>query len=192
MLAPRLLAVLCLVAACSGGDHADPVIDAAIDAPPGSTSVTFRLSYESDVPDSIFVQSGTESGGQGWVTIRTAAGAPLTFVHDCGVCNCDECGACAVCGIGQPVVTEIGRGMHLDWTWDARLFAAGVCPGNGLACETGSALPAGNYVARFCWSWSADGVGPGHHIGPVSCADEPFTWPLPAAAPVEHALCACG
>lgn len=184
--------LLALLAACSGGSEPeDTAIDAAIDSAT-TGAVTFRLSYQSDVPDSIFVQSSTEAGGQGWLTVRTAAGAPLDILDDCGVCDCGQCGACPVCGLAQPEVVEIAHGAHLDWTWDAVVHALGSCSAGGPSCEQPQALPAGSYIARFCWSWSSDGVGPGHHVGPLTCADQPFSWPLPAAAPVEHALCACG
>lgn len=179
-------------AACSdGGARAQP--DAALDAAAGG-AITFRLSYDSDVPDPIYVQSGTEVGGQGWLTVHPAGGgAPLDILDDCGVCNCGACDPCPVCGIAQPQVDAIARGAHLDWTWDATTFAAGTCTTGGRACEQPTPLPAAAYLARFCWSLTTDGVGPGHHVGALTCADQPFTYPLAAGAPpVEHHECACG
>lgn len=180
---------IAFLAACGDGSQAPP-----IDAPPTPTTLTFRLSYRSDVPDSIYVQSGTELGGQGWLTVRTLAGVDLTILDDCGVCNCDSCDPCAVCGAGRPEVTEIPRDGHLDWTWDTRVFGPGTCAGTGGTCEASTAIAPGPYLARFCWSTTTDGVGPGHHVGALTCAEEPFdVAPAgPPPAPVEHEECACG
>jgi hypothetical protein len=189
------IAVLALagLGACGEGDASsvDAALDAAADAPVVPGPLIFRLSYRSDVPDSIFVQSGTELGGQGWLSVRTPGGDALAILDDCGRCNCDACDPCAVCGAGLPEVTEIPADGHLDWTWDARVFGAGTCPTSGMACEASTPLAPGAYVARFCWSWTSDGVGSGHHVGPLVCRDEPFTFP-PAAQPIEHEECACG
>lgn len=184
--------VVIALVGCGGGDDA-AAVDAAVDGPlPGS--LTFRLAYDSDVPDSIFVQSATGFGGQGWLTVRPVGGAELAILDDCGRCNCDSCDPCAVCGVGLTEVTEIPRGGHLDWTWDTSVFGAGTCAGTGGSCERATPLAPGAYLARFCWSFTSDGVGVGHQIGPVTCADEAFSFP-PAASPpppIEHAECACG
>ncbi|MEZ4400881.1 MAG: hypothetical protein R3B06_12725 [Kofleriaceae bacterium] len=186
-----------LIAACGGGGEPatiDATVDtSSIDAAPAAP-VTFRLSYQSDVPDSIFVQAGTEVGGQGWLAVLAPGGDMLTILDSCGLCDCAACGQCPVCGIGQPVVTELPRGASIDWTWDARVFTAGTCAASSMACETAATLAPGAYVARFCWSATSDGVGPGHHVGPLQCADEPFVYPPPAGpvVPVEHVECACG
>ena len=155
----------------------------------------FRLSYDSDVPDSIFVQSGTELGGQGWLTVHPAGGGDLRILGDCGRCDCDACDPCAVCGAGLPEVIEIPRGGHHDWTWDTRAYADATCPTTGGACEAAAVVAPGAYVATFCWSFTSDGVGVGHHVGPLTCADEPFVIPVTPPGPptvVEHAFCACG
>ena len=186
------LAILVILAAC-GSSNDEPVIDAAVDAPLTGGSVRFRMSYQSDVPDSIFVQSGTELGGQGWLSVRSPGGSDLAILDNCGLCNCDSCDPCPVCGAGQPEVTEILRGGHLDWTWDGHVFALATCASGSNACEDARMVPAGRYLAHFCWSFTSDGVGPNHHVGPLTCADEPFMLPDALhAEPVEHALCACG
>ena len=76
--------------ACSGGGGASAVDAVTIDTPVVAPDpVTFRLSYQSDVPDSIYVQSGTEAGGQGWLSVRPAGGGPaLVILDDCGRCDC--------------------------------------------------------------------------------------------------------
>lgn len=188
-----VLLVVVLLAAC-GDDRA--VV--AVDATPAPDRLTFRLSYRSDVPDSIYVQDGTEAGGQAWLTVRPVGGDALAILDDCGRCDCASCDACAVCGIGLPVVVEIPHDTHLDWSWDTAVYRPGTCPTSGQSCEHAEPLPAGDYLARFCWSFQSDGVGPGHHVGPLTCADEPFPFPPPAESPpappppIEHAFCACG
>ena len=176
---------------CGGGGTDVLSVDASDDAV-AAGPVTFRLSYQSDVSDSIFVQSGTEFGGQGWVRVRTVAGTDLPILDDCGRCDCASCDACAVCGVGRPEVTAVASGAAIEWTWDGNLFNSGNCPMTGIGCETAVPLPAGNYVAVFCWSWMSDGVGPDHHVGNLTCGDVPFVYPLPAATVVEHHECACG
>lgn len=181
------------LAGCGGGQD-QPVIDApTLDAAPPE-AITFRLSYQSDVPDSIFVQSGTGAGGQGWLTIHPVGGGPaLAILDDCGLCDCASCGSCPVCGQAQPEVTELARGTALDWSWDVRVFERETCSTSNLTCERATFLAPGDYIARFCWSLTSDGVGPNHHVGPLVCADEPLVFPRPAAAPpIEHAECACG
>lgn len=188
----RVLVVVAVAALAGCGDDQGP---GTVDAAPTPTSLIFRLSYQSDIADSIYVQGGTEAGGQAWLTVRPVGGDALPILDDCGVCACADCGACAVCGLGLPVVVEIARGAQLDWIWDASVYHPATCPSSSLGCERAEPLPAGAYLARFCWSWEADGVGTGHHVGPVTCADEPFAFPPPAAsppAPITHAVCACG
>jgi hypothetical protein len=190
ILALVLAPSLALLAACGDDDGAAPSIDAA----PAATSVTFRLDYRSDVPDSIFVQSGTEAGGQGWLTVRDGTGDTLAILDDCGVCNCDACDPCAVCGVGRPEVTEIPRDGHVEWSWEGTVFSSTTCATGGLGCEAATPPPAGSYSAHFCWSTIADGVGPDHHVGPLTCADQTFelTPAGPSPATVVHEECACG
>lgn len=184
------------LAGCGGDDDGGVIVDAAVGTPdaPLSERVVFRLAYDSDVDDMIYVQTGTEAGGQGWLRVLDGAGSELRILDDCGQCNCDQCDPCAVCGAGLPVVTAIPRGGSVEWSWDYRVFGGGTCATTGQSCEAASLVAQTSYTARFCWSYTASGVGTGHQVGELVCANEPFTFgpQPPAEQQVLHEECACG
>lgn len=153
-------------------------------APPGS--IVFRLS----VPDTPAMQSGVflqVEGDSPWLTLFDTGGNPVSST--CSLCLCGACNDCSVCGLGTlapPIVAQVDRAQHFDWTWEGKLYPP-IAKGCGLgwACQTQEPAPPGHYTAHFCYARSSDGVGPWHQTGAPQCEDATFDYP-PETGMVEH------
>lgn len=157
--------------------------------------LVFELSYATDTPggnDVIYAQSGAEPE---WIRIFDATGAEVRARASCGLCPCDSCGNCPVCGQGIPLAEPLQAGQSVRWRWDTQTHPLSRCATGGAACEASVTLPAGTYVARFCYGRSIIGIGPGGtQVQDVVCQDVPFRWPnvdVPDGV-IRHRVCDCG
>lgn len=157
--------------------------------------LVFELSYATDTPggsDVIYAQNGAEPE---WIRIFDATGAEVRARASCGLCPCDSCGNCPICGQGIPLAEPLQAGQAARWRWDTQTHPLSRCATGGAACEASLTLPAGTYVARFCYGRSIIGVGPGGtQVQDVVCQDVPFRWPnvdVPDGI-IRHRVCDCG
>lgn len=181
-------------------DAGRSVADAgAADAGSRPDALVFRLSFRSDVGagESIYAQQSTSAhDGPGWLSVRTAAGATVHIVGRCDICDCPTssggCLTCPVCGPPPDVVRELsGAGDLIEHRWDQVVHPSGSC-GPGAVCSAPpTPAPPGDYVATFCWSTEATGVGMGHTVGMSACDDVPFRLPDDDGV-VEDPVCFCG
>ncbi len=142
---------------------------AAVPAP-----VSFGISYTTDIPESVWVQSGDDLGLPGWVDVRDDDDLPVWLFDRCDIPICDEGGG--ACGQALPQVLDVtqgGYGGQVFVTWDGHrraLVASGDCLERVPA-------PPGDYVARFCFGWSVTEPGPGGEVLDPWCEEVPFTLP---------------
>lgn len=174
---------------------------ARLDAGTRPEGLVFRLSFRSDVggADSIFAQQSTSSReGPGWLSVRTAAGSSLAIVGRCDLCDCPtaggRCVGCPVCGPPPDFVVQLfGTGDLVEHRWDGLVHDTATCDSGELAlCSAPpTAAPPGDYVATFCWSTVATGVGMGAMVGMSTCDDVTFHLPDDDGV-VEDPVCFCG
>jgi hypothetical protein len=91
------------------------------------------------------------AGGEvGWVSV-TLAGVRVDLQERCDVPDCGV--PPAVCGMAVPMVRDLtaGGGRRVEFVWDGMWSVVD----SVARCETRRAAPAGDYVARFCWSREA-------------------------------------
>jgi hypothetical protein len=170
-------------AADDAADLADapdvPGGDDAGDSTAGPWPVRFVFRFISDIPESIWVNETDPAwvGGHWLVILRDSA--PIAKADNCGVCECEDCPACAVCGAPLPTVGEIPSGGSREWRWSGNEWRQTTCPGAPPAwCEEPVAAPAGSYAARFCWSTTVTGTPPSPaEVGELTCEDVPFDLP---------------
>lgn len=177
-----LVAIAISVLACSAPESteadAGTTADAGTSADAGAPgSITFRLRFVSDIPESIYLQTSGLAGHPEWITTLDAGANALKMFRPCEVCECGACDQCGVCGAAMPMVEAIESGADKTLEWTAVTFPWGSCS-QGRSCYRSSLLEPGGYTARFCWGSAADGTGPGHSIVGITCADVPFTFPV--------------
>ncbi|WP_373047461.1 hypothetical protein [Vulgatibacter sp.] len=153
-------------------------------ANPPERGATFELRRAASAGDAIYVQRSSEAGAPAWLELRAPDGTAVRFVEPCDLCPCDACG-CGVCGAAMPVVDELAPGASISFDWDGAFFPRSTCPGSSVACVDESPATAGTWTARFCWSTTTDGVGNGHHVGALDCAEATFRVPA-AGTTVAH------
>jgi len=172
-----------------GGSVPDSgVDDAGDDAGPPPNTILFRLSFISDVPESIWVNqtdSAWLAGGH-WLTI-TRGGATIRKAPACEQCMCDACPNCPICGAPCPTVDEVASGSSVEWEWSGLEYPSVPCPADqSQSCQQPTTAPAGSYSARFCWGLSYEGTPPcPAEITSEACQEVPFTVPDPDGL-VEH------
>lgn len=186
------LAAAAALPACGGRTESadgDGDTDADGDGSPAAEPITFRLHLVSDVPETLYVDvtdASRPTGGHFLAILR--GDEPIRKGDECASCPCDDCW-CAICGAPEPTVAELSTGGSVEWVWDGLERAAGTCDdGSAGRCEDEAPAPAGEYVARFCWSATVVGTPPAPaEIEGETCADEPFTIPEPDGL-VEHMI----
>jgi len=193
-----LLAVASTTPGCytSSGDTDDDVGDVAdvrpddggtdVPRPPYPTRFVLRL--VSDVPEIVYVAAWEASSTSGhWLTLLDG-GAVFRKAESCGICDCDECPACAMCGAPCMELTELTSGTgEVEYLWDGRRWESdGAC--GSMPCEDPDDVPAGTYTARFCWGDVRGGTLPCDEVlVGETCADVTFTLPDPDGV-VEHVI----
>ena len=153
------------------------------------TSTVFRLSFISDIPESIWAnETDVAWDGGHWLSIYRG-GTTIRKAKACEICSCDQCPNCPVCGAPCPTATEIASGAHLDWTWSGLEYPSSTCPASPSdTCLAETVAPPGDYVAWFCWGTGFDGTPPcPAEVTDVVCAEVPFQHPDPDGL-VEHVV----
>ncbi len=196
-------------AGASARDAASPARDAgsradaglALDAGPPPDGLVFRLSFRSKfgASESIYAQQSSSSrDGPGWLSVSGADGRRLDISGRCDICDCPTAGGrcmeCPRCGPPPDVVRLLtGAGDLIEQRWDGLVHTTGTCDSGELAiCAAPAAVaPPGEYVATFCWSQTATGVGMGHTVGMSTCDDVHFVLPDDDGV-VEDPVCFCG
>jgi hypothetical protein len=166
--------------------HADADSSAdAVDTPdstPAPWPVRFVLHFVSDVPGEELYVAGWDaaySGGH-WLLLFHD-GSPFSKSDNCGICPCDDCPGCPVCGPPCMEATHLVAGSWVDYLWDGRRWTSATCPAAPPAtCERVENGPAGAYTARFCYGTAVDVRGPcDETVLNITCQDVPFTLPDP-------------
>lgn len=173
----------------------------ARDAGPPPDGLVFRLSFRSKfgASETIYAQRSSSSReGPGWLTVRTAGGGALAIVGRCDLCDCPASGGacleCPRCGPPPDDVRQlVGTGDLIEHRWDGLVHTTGTCDAGELAlCSAPpTRAPPGDYVASFCWSTVATGVGMGHTVGMSTCDEVAFRLPDDDGV-VEDPVCFCG
>jgi hypothetical protein len=169
------LTALVFAGACESGTTERLVADAA----PSPGELTFRISYQASdpaaAPDEIFLVSDCSPS---WIRVLDANDNDVQIHSDCGVCSCDDCDACAVCGCAFLVEPLAQQGSR-DHEWNGMVHPVtnDLC---GFTCRTAEPLAAGAYTARFCYTLEDSGTD-------LHCVNETFDFPL-AAGIVEHVV----
>lgn len=157
------------------------------------TELTFRLIWNSDVlGDVAYAQSG---GGQTWINVYDAAGQDVVMDADCGLCPCDNCFSCALCGFAPVVSTPFGGPLGpMERIWDGTTHRQGRCgtsPGSNVACQDYQPLQPGRYTARFCFGYRTVQNRSGEFVDNPQCHDVEFDWPT-ANPVIVYEQCDCG
>jgi hypothetical protein len=174
----------------TASDGGDDTVDAGADARDASPddggtgpyATTFVFRFVSDIPESMWLEETDRSMGTGgfWVGVLRD-GEEIRTSNSCGICDCDECPSCAVCGAPCPTVVEVTHGGERRASWPGTEWVIRDCPrAAGTQCEAAVASPAGRYVARFCWGTGYDGTPPcPAELTDRHCADVEFDLPAP-------------
>jgi hypothetical protein len=154
--------------------------------PPFPTRFVLRL--VSDIPEVLYVAAWDSSSSWGhWLTLLDGTTA-MAKSHNCGICSCDDCPGCAVCGAPCMELTELVAGSSgVEYLWDGRRWTAdGTC--GGFPCEAPEPVPAGTYGAEFCWGTGRGGTLPcDESLVGEACANLTFTLPDPDGV-VEYVI----
>ena len=157
----------------------DAATDARPDSPTGPHPTRFVLRFISDIPETVYAAAWEASSTSGhWLGLLDGATA-MRKAESCGICDCVECPACAMCGAPCMELTAIENGGSVEYAWDGRRWVdAGTC--GSWTCEGPQPVPAGSYTARFCWGTGRGGSLPCDEIllG-ETCSDVTFTLPDP-------------
>ena len=132
-------------------------------------AVTFGIEASTDIPESLWVQSGDDLGLPAWVTV-TRDDAPVGLFDRCDIPICGEGGG--ACGQALPQVMDItgvdySGEVYLTWDGYERVLD------DSGDCLNRVPAPPGDYKAAFCLGWS-------HEDGVVKfpyCGEMPFTLP---------------
>lgn len=168
---------------------AEPTTTTTTSTPP-PTTVLFRLSFISDVEESIYVDETSPSwlSTGFWLGIVWPDGVNARKAPACELCMCDSCPNCPVCGAPCDTVTEIPTGESTEWLWDGMRYRTAECPSAPEPCQQPEAAPAGSYTAEFCWGLTYEGELPcPAQVVEVHCADVSFTYP-DSDGLVEHVV----
>ena len=170
-----------------GRADADAVPDVAdvadiTDTTPAPWPVRFVLHFISDVPgEELYVAAWDAAYSSGhWLSL-SYDGSPFQKADSCGVCQCDDCPACPVCGAPCMAATPLVAGSSVEYLWDGRRWTGGTCPiAPPATCEQAENGPAGPYAARFCFGTAVGGTPPcDETVLNITCQDVPFTLPDP-------------
>ena len=154
----------------------------------GPSAVRFRLTLGADVEPPVYVQVVGQDAQPGWV--RVARSGERIYLRE--RCEVPDCGASpAVCGASVPVVRDVvarGATRTIDVEWDGAMSF--VDPAS--RCERRTPVPAGDYVATFCYSrqvelaGGSDGADLQGVLRQPTCRDVPFS--LPGSSDVQLSL----
>lgn len=158
---------------------AQPTTTTTTTSPP-PTTVLFRLSFISDVDESIYVDETSPSwlSTGFWLGIVWPDGVSARKAPACELCMCDSCPNCPICGAPCDTVTAISTGGSTEWLWDGMRYPTAECPSAPEPCQQPEAAPAGSYTAEFCWGLTYEGTLPcPAEVVDVHCADVSFNYP---------------
>jgi hypothetical protein len=111
-------------------------------------SVRFAIEVSGAPAYSIFVLVDREDGQPGWISVLVD-GQPVLLRESCAIPDCGS--PPSVCGLTPPVVVDLaqkGGAGKIEFQWN-RTTSVRESPN---ACERRVPAPAGEYLARFCYS----------------------------------------
>ncbi|MBN1606116.1 MAG: hypothetical protein JW940_05760 [Polyangiaceae bacterium] len=135
--------------------------------------VTFGLTYLTDTPVYVYVQSNAGDGYPGWASV-THDGEPVNIFGGCRP-NCDgsnvrDCGSGE--GAAAPIVNRDDQGSAY-LTWDGYLYEYDV----GNDCEIRTPASAGAYQVQMCFGYDANTTDSGDWVIDPTCVTQDFTLP---------------
>lgn len=173
-------AALAFLAALAGGCVANEAGEEAGSAGGGDgvpAEIRFAIEVEAGDHPPVLVQATSESRPVGWLRVLRE-GAPVHVEERCDIPDCDDPGG-AVCGATIPTVREVAPADAegtIAYLWDLTRSVI-----DADQCERREPAPPGDYVARFCYGYSAEVDGdPAERWGALgrltspTCVDRAF------------------
>jgi len=148
-------------------DTSEPSVDVA-----NSFMALFELINDSS--ESVYIQTGTQSGPPSWYSVSTADGVILSIHDDCSVPNCDDPDG-GVCGIGLSIAKEIKPGESQQAQWDGRIWEhlSDGDPG-AMGCEQAVNSTTMSYTVTLCWGIATLQDDPGEQVTDSTCESVAF------------------
>lgn len=138
--------------------------------------LTLGLSYSTDIPEDVWIQSGDAYGLPDWVHV-SRDGQRLVLFDRCDLPVCGEGGG--VCGQAFQTVTNLTNtsyGGDAYLTWDGLMRVED--PENG--CWKREVAPPGEYEVEACFAWAAEETDVGTVVKDPFCVKQTFSLPADA------------